>query len=262
MGAKVTGWDREIEAFTAWIGVSASAGTVRQRRHYLRRFAATNPEPYAVTTDSLVAFLGNPAWGPESRKSARSTLASFYTWAHRTGRTSRDLAAHLPRVRTGSGTPRPIPREVADAALEGLDGRCRLMLMLALFAGLRCCEIARLRWEDIDGDRIRVHGKGGKVRVVPVHPALAPHLVSGAGWIFPGPRGHLSAAHVSKLLSRALGGRWTGHTLRHAFATRALAATGDLRSVQILLGHSSPTTTARYTAVADERLAEVVRSIA
>jgi integrase len=261
-GAKVTGWDREIESFTAWISVSVSPGTVRQRKHYLRRFALDNPHPYTVTIDDLVTFLGNPSWGPEARKSARSTLAAFYQWAYRTGRIDRDLSLNLPRVRCGSGTPRPVPRAVADEALDGIDERSRLMILLALFAGLRCCEIARLHWDDINEGRIRVHGKGGKVRSVPVHPCLAPHLTAGSGYLFPGPHGHLSPAHVSKLLSRALSGHWTGHTLRHAFATAALAATGDLRAVQILLGHASPTTTARYTAVADDRLREVVASIA
>lgn len=256
------GWEQEIETFSTWLGVSVTAGTLRQRRYYLRRFAAQHVEPYRVSPDDLATFLNNPAWGAEARKSARSTLAAFYSWAFRMGRIDRDLSVHLPRVRTGTGSPRPVPRPVADAALDHLDERERLMLMLALYAGLRCCEIARLRWDDIDGGRIRVNGKGSRIRLVPIHPALEPLLVGGEGWMFPGPHGHLSAAHVSKLLSRALAGRWTGHTLRHAFATSALAASGDLRAVQMLLGHASPSTTARYTAVADDRLAQVVAAIA
>lgn len=148
-------------------------------------------------------------------------------------------------------------------ALIGVDQRTRLMILLAAYAGMRAGEIAQLHTDDIVSGRIRVRGKGGRERWVPVHPVLAGPLAAvEPGYVFPGVNGHLHPITVTKHVSEALGEGWTAHTLRHAFATSALAATGDLRSVQILLGHASPTTTARYTAVADERLVEVVRSIA
>jgi len=88
---------------------------------------------------------------------------------------------------------------------------------------------------------------------VPLLPHTAATLRSlPAGWFFPNGRGgHLTPAHTGKLLRIALSGsaeagRVTGHQLRHRFATRAYLATGDLLSVQQLLGHASPATTQRY----------------
>jgi integrase/recombinase XerD len=80
-------------------------------------------------------------------------------------------------------------------------------------------------------------------------------------WVFPGQtQGGMHPGHVSHLLSAALG-TVTGHQLRHRFATRALAVDGNLRAVQQLLGHVSPTTTAVYTAVADDTLTATVNAL-
>ncbi|WP_022899139.1 tyrosine-type recombinase/integrase, partial [Humibacter albus] len=73
--------------------------------------------------------------------------------------------------------------------------------------------------------------------------------------LFPGRvDGHLSAAYVSKLISRALPEGVTAHPLRHRFASRAYAAERDIRAVQELLGHASVATTQIYTAVPDAAL--------
>jgi len=253
----------QIDRYCAWAAVGVSEGTVRQRRHYLTQLARLHDGPLSITPDDLVAYITNPRWGQESRRSARATVVGYFRWASRNGIVPTDPAADLPSVRAKAGTPRPTPRDVMRDALARADGRERVMLLLGAYAGLRCGEIARLRGEDIQDGAIRVHGKGGKIRSVPIHPAILPELEGlPDGWVFPGRNGPMKPDSVSRRMSRLLGPHWTAHTLRHAFATRALAATGDLRSVQILLGHASPTTTARYTAVADERLAEVVRSIA
>lgn len=115
------------------------------------------------------------------------------------------------------------------------------MIGLAAFAGLRCAEIARVHGQDLAGDVLRVHGKGGKVRDVPVLPRLLDRLQAVEGWAFPNGHGsHLTPGHVSRLLSRALPEGWTGHTLRHRLATAAYAGTRDLLAVSALLGHSRP----------------------
>nr|WP_324684669.1 tyrosine-type recombinase/integrase [Mycobacterium sp. 94-17] len=64
----------------------------------------------------------------------------------------------------------------------------------------------------------------------------------------------MTPRHLGKLITRALPGPWTTHTLRHRFATMAYQASSDLRAVQELLGHTSPVTTAIYTKVADEAM--------
>jgi integrase len=132
---------------------------------------------------------------------------------------------------------------------------------------------------DYDG-HLHIRGKGGRERTVPLHPVLAVELGTersrrdagsiGTGyrythhgdvWVFPGQTaGGMHPGHVSHVLSAALG-PVTGHQLRHRFATRALAVDGNLRAVQKLLGHASPTTTAVYTAVADDTLTATVNAL-
>lgn len=128
------------------------------------------------------------------------------------------------------------------------------MVRLAGACGLRRAEIAQLRGDDIDNGWVRVTGKGGQVRAVPLPDDLA-WLGGVDGWVFPNGRGgHLAPDTVGRLLRQVLGRG--GHTLRHRYATTVYAGTGDLRAVQELLGHASPVTTARYTLVSPKRLRE------
>jgi site-specific recombinase XerD len=109
---------------------------------------------------------------------------------------------------------------------------------------------------------LRVIGKGGHERTVPISDELAAELVAVPGpYVFPavdrwgnviGP--HITPHQLGKLIAAALPDNWTVHTLRHRFATKAYQATGDIRAVQELLGHASPVTTAIYTQVANESL--------
>lgn len=122
-------------------------------------------------------------------------------------------------------------------------------------------------WCDHSPGDLLVHGKGRRERKVPLHPDLARAVraelerraagehgtgfrywsgCTPTGYLFPGHKGHLTADTVGRVLDRLLAGPWTGHTLRHRFATKAYSAERDLRAVQELLGHSKPETTARY----------------
>ena len=109
-----------------------------------------------------------------------------------------------------------------------------------------------------------VHGKGGKARTVPMPPGLVAAVEArGPGWTFPGDdAGHVSPEWLGRLVTRALPPGVTMHALRHRFATRAYERTGDLVSVQRILGHESPHTTLRYLAIADEASRAVVEAAA
>ena len=149
------------------------------------------------------------------------------------------------------------------------------MLALAAFCGLRCCEISALDGGDVHDRRtpglLVVHGKGSKIRVVPLHhlagELLRGHGIPAAGPVFGRASGvRVPAGEVSKLLRahlEACGLGATAHQLRHWYATETYERSGgDLRMVQELLGHSSPATTAVYTAWSQAKAADVVATLA
>lgn len=216
--------------------------------------------PARVTTAGILAWFGQQTRSIETRRGHRNSAVSFFDWAHRDGHLSTNPGTDLPVMRAATPAPRPAPDSAWSAALAFADPRVRLMLRLAAEAGLRRAEIARVHRRDLTrgpaGAELLVHGKGGKLRIVPVGDDLAAAIAAGGsdGYLFPGDEaGHLSPRWVGKLMAGALPDHWTAHTLRHRFATRAYRGSRNLRAVQVLLGHSSVATTERYTAVdADE----------
>jgi site-specific recombinase XerD len=172
-------------------------------------------------------------------------------------------------------TPRKLPvvlslEEVAQffAAVSKL--RHRAILMTAYAAGLRLSKVVGLRVADIDSRRmvIRVRqGKGRKDREVMLSPRLLAVLrrywlaERPSGYLFPGrhPDRPISPSSVQKICGAALRAsglkkRISPHSLRHSFATHLLEAGTDLRTIQVVLGHSQLSTTARYTHVSTARL--------
>lgn len=138
---------------------------------------------------------------------------------------------------------------------------------LAVDAGLRRGEIAQVHESDVHPDllgfSLLVHGKGGKLRLVPLLDDLAEQVMAacqaGGGHAFPGRiDGHLSAARVGELLTALLPPKITPHSFRHRFAANVYDETGDLLTVQTLLGHSSPETTRRYVPPNTNRLRAAV----
>nr|WP_246306407.1 tyrosine-type recombinase/integrase [Allobranchiibius huperziae] len=269
-------WQRHVEA---WIDWQSSAGrpdtTLYLREYHLRRFAAENLhlEPLAVTVDDLAAWLAAQNWAIETRRSYRTSLRSFYGWAHRTGRMDNDPSAQLPSIRPPRAVAKPAPHEVIIDALSRSDERTGLMIRLGAELGLRRGEIARAHTRDLTRDHaghlsLTIAGKGGHQRRIPVTGDLARRLTeaavyAGDAYLFPGnDDGHLSPAHVGKILSRVLDGRFTGHALRHRFATAVYAPTRDLFTTQTLLGHADPRTTRRYVELPPEALRRATASAA
>ena len=248
--------------YATWLKASGTTSAViRVRLCYLNRLAVLHPGKSieTFTIDDLLHFLSRPGWAPETRRSARSAVRSYFRWAYSTGRIAHDLSIKLPAVRIPPTLPRPTPDDVFQRALARAGHRDQLMILLAAYAGLRRAEISRVHSKDIVGDVLRVCGKGGRVREIPLHPELQRRLRDCKGWAFPGKDdGHLSPNRVGTILIRLLGEGWSGHTLRHRFATRAYAVERDLFAVQTLLGHSKPETTRRYTAIPNESLRTAV----
>lgn len=260
--------------------------TVALHLSYVRQLADEHPAgPATVTTRALRVWLGRESWAPETRRSARSIIRVFFATLEEAGLVEASPADGLDRVRVPRAHPRPAPTDAFTEALQVADDRQRLMLVLGAYTGLRAAEIARVRPStDIQDGYLYVVGKGGHERRVPMHPVVAAEIatemarrragllgsgfrhyaeVSADGWLFPSPRGGpVAGGCVTHVLSKLLPGKWTAHTLRHRFASQAYAGCSDLRAVQELLGHSSPVTTARYTAVSDRTMQLAVDGIA
>ena len=255
-----------VDSYLAHLAAGgASAGTVRLRRGYLARLAGhVGGDLLGATPEQLVGFVGTPGWAPATRQSARASVRSFYCWAVEAGLLEQDPSRRLPGVRVPAGVPHPVGEVVLEAALAAADLEQTRMLLLGAFAGLRRAEIAAVHTSHLTPFGLAVTGKGGRQRVIPVHPLLRAALADvPAGWVFPSyrkPGQHVTGSHVYKRL-RPLLGDASPHALRHRFATRAYQGTTDLLAVQRLLGHSKPETTVRYTQLSPDSLAAAVAAV-
>ncbi|OYW46507.1 MAG: recombinase XerC [Sphingomonadales bacterium 32-68-7] len=203
-----------------------------------------------------------------------SALKALLAFARdQAGDGSTPLRLRGPRIK--KGLPRPITPDdatnVADAvrnsaAEDWIGARDRAVLLLMYGAGLRIAEALSLTGADMPlGETLRVTGKGGKQRVVPMLPVVRAAVADYAArcpWplaprepLFRGAKGGpLGQGMVQKAMARAraalgLPASATPHALRHSFATHLLGAGADLRSLQELLGHASLGSTQIYTQV-------------
>ncbi len=214
-----------------------------------------------------------------------TTLRNFYRFLLRQEWISSDPTALLTLPRRWKSLPKYLTLSEIDRLLAAPDPakptglRDRAMLALLYATGMRVSELCRVRITDLDPDLgiVRIFGKGGKQRIVPVgRSALAavseymetarPRLL-GAGsspFLFVSARGKpLTRQGFWKALAgygRAAGitRRLTPHVVRHSFATHLLEGGADLRSVQTMLGHADISTTQIYTHVMRSRLQKIV----
>ena len=238
-----------------------------------------------VTLAELRAWMASErARGLSSRSLARalSAVRSFHGWldlaegidcaAIHVVRSPK-LPARLPRPVSEDGA-RAILGSISADAAPWIAARDQAALTLIWGSGLRISEALGLRQRDAPLDQvIRVIGKGDKQREVPVLPvardaveryrALCPYARGQNDALFLGARGAalnprlLQKAMATARMALGLPPSATPHALRHSFATQLLAAGGDLRAIQELLGHASLSTTQVYTGVDEARLMEV-----
>ncbi len=178
-----------------------------------------------------------------------------------------ELPERIPHAREPRKLPVVLSADEIVRFLEAVPGlKSRTALTTAYAAGLRASETARLKVGDIDSRRMMIRieeGKGAKDRYTMLSEQLLTilrgywRLVRPRHWLFPGRDEDRSidpqALHAACRLACTVSGlakRVTVHTLRHSFATHLLEAGTDIRIIQVLLGHSNLSTTARYTRVA------------
>lgn len=258
--------------FEAWLLLYRRPLTVRNRLHYARHLynwcSTKGLEIFELTTQHVSKWASTVGPAPATRKNAVDAIRVFYNWAVLMGLAPNNPAKDIPRIMVPAGLPNPAPDDVLQ---EGIN-RCQtvqdlLMLLFASYGGLRVGEIAVLHASDLQGDHVRVQGKGGKIRYVPLHPVVKNILeeLDFVGWLFPSdknPTGHYLPDSIAQRIRRyLLPGDWTAHTLRHRFATEYFRVNPDLLALRELLGHASVDTTMIYTKVSPDALAPQVAQI-
>jgi len=221
--------------------------------------------------------------GARSLARKLSAVKSFFRWlGERDGfEPTAVLSARAPKFQ--KKLPRPLAPDAARAMLDTVELqslnpwealRDGAVLTLLYGCGLRISEALSLTGADAPLPTVlRILGKGGKERIVPVLPTAraavdryltaCPYPCEPDASLFRAARGGpLYARHIQKVTAQArmqlgLPATATPHAMRHSFATHLLEAGGDLRAIQELLGHASLSTTQTYTAVNTARLMEV-----
>lgn len=223
--------------------------TISLRSYHAERAIKALGNPNTWTVKRVEEYLANPAWSPSTRRSAHASLKALMRTVEEVD--GAGVLDNIAAPRVPRGVPRPLGDDVIRDALAKADARTALMVELMAYGGLRRGEVAGVRAEHVSGQWLRVTGKGGHTRMVPLPPHLARRVqAAGPGWVFPGQiNGHLSARRVGELIRECLPDGMTPHQLRHRYATSVYRTSGDIRAVQELLGHARLDTTMIYTAV-------------
>jgi integrase/recombinase XerC len=221
---------------------------------------------------------------PQSIKLELSALKTFYVFLRKRAGIENDAIVAMRGPKVKERLPRPVGEADAAALIETAQitktsahkqnweqARDAALFTLLYGAGLRIAEVLSLRWGAAPlGEALRIKGKGGKTRLVPVltagreavaaYVAACPYGAHADDPLFFSARGNaLSPRHAQRTMAALRGvlglpASATPHALRHAFATHLLSAGGDLRAIQELLGHTSLAATQRYTKVDTQRL--------
>ena len=281
----------ELERFTTalWLERGLSDNT---REAYSRDVQGLNAwlldqsrgDALTASESDVQAYLGaRLSRGSSHRSISRllSSLRSFYQYLVREGDLSSDPTQHLDRPKPS----RPLPKSLSESEVDQLlhapdtsvvvEHRDLAMLEVLYASGLRVSELVGLTLPQLSLNQgvVRVFGKGGKERLVPLGEAAIETVTDYLGSsrqallrdrqidvLFPSNRGKVMTRQTFwyriKIYAKRAGidPNLSPHTLRHAFATHLINHGADLRVVQMLLGHSDLTTTQIYTHVARSRM--------
>ncbi len=294
LGTAETGRPRSArEALAAWLGYleqerRASPRTVRAYGDCAQAYIAFLEQHRGgalslavmgeISGGDLRAYLafrrsGEKGLAPRSVSQALSAIRAFHRWLDRRLDTPNAAIDLVRGPRLPPGVPRPVSEDQAHGLIEeaGFNAdrpeweiaRDEALITLLWGCGLRISEALSLTAADNPlGETVRITGKGGKTRLVPVLPvvreavaayaAALPLALSPKDALFRAPRGGPYSPRHAQALMQRLRGRLglpdsaTPHALRHSFATHLLGAGADLRAIQELLGHASLSTTQRY----------------
>jgi integrase len=256
-----------VDDHTVWLGLRGIAPTtIYVRRRILARLADHLPAGLLDATEAdLYAWRRSLTVAPDTASHYITNVRAFYAWCHVTDRLSGNPAARIPSPKVSRRLPRPIGEDDLAEAFLTAPERVRPWLVLAACCGLRACEVAYLRRENVLDQLpqpsihvVREATKGHRERVVPMSPFVLSELrragLPRRGWVFhryDGRAGPNRPHTVSQLSNRHLHGcgiAATLHELRHRYGSICYQTTLDLRKVQERMGHADPATTAGYAA--------------
>lgn len=268
----VAAYSRDIDAYVAWLAereiTEARDISLPVVSEYVQWLSTRSDSPLAASSQSRIL----------------SSIKGFHKFLVEEGMVENNVTADVNPPKLPKRLPKAISVEQMSALLAATDGddevrvRDKALLELLYATGARISEAVNLNVDDVTMNEgmIRLRGKGGKQRIVPVgsyaQAALDAYLVrvrpifSARGKstpaLFLGPRGARVSRQMAWLIIREAGERaqldieLSPHTFRHSFATHLLAGGADVRVVQELLGHASVSTTQIYTMVTVDTLRE------
>lgn len=286
--------DRQVHGYLRQLAIERglSPNTVEAYRRDLARYVAylgPEAEPGEISVDQVTGFLvslmdGENAVGKSSAARMLSSVRGFHRFLRDEGVVPVDVSADVKPPKLPMSLPKAITIAQMESVLAATDGdepqaiRDKALLELLYATGARISEAVALNVDDVlSGDVVRLFGKGGKQREVPVgsyaRAAIEQYLVrvrpvfSARGLatpaLFLGARGQRMSRQNAWIIIRAaaeraqLGIEISPHTFRHSFATHLLSGGADVRVVQELLGHSSVSTTQIYTLVTADSLRDM-----
>jgi integrase/recombinase XerC len=239
----------------------------------------------AADIRGFLATRRNDDVGSRSLARALSALKSFFRFLERDGVLSTEAFNAIRTPKLPKSLPKALTMAEARATLTTtatmedkpwVAARDVAVLALCYGVGLRIAEALSLSKSDLDSATLRVTGKGGKTRMVPLiasvraaidaYLKLCPFPLTASQPMFRGEKGGVLSPRLIQLRvvdlrsALSLPPSATPHALRHSFATHLLSRGGDLRAIQELLGHASLSTTQIYTAVDTDRLLTAYRA--
>lgn len=267
-----------LEALAAEKG--RSKNTLASYANDLRLADAAIPGGLVGANDTaLQKYLSGLHEKPTSVSRKTSALRSFYKFLMLEKIIDKNPATNLETPKREKILPKLLTTQEIELLISSAGDiktatRLRAMIELLYASGLRISELCELPITAILGDRLSIHGKGAKERIVPMHETAALALdkwmeirpESNSKYVFPssGKTGHITRDAFFKLLKKCatLAGidptRVSPHVLRHSFASHLLAHGANLRVIQTMLGHEDISTTQIYTHVLPEKLQQVV----
>ena len=234
-----------------------------------------------ATNDDIQNYLSNLPDKPSSIARKASSLRTFYKFLMLEKIITKNPTSNLELPKRGRALPKYLSPEEIELLISSAGDiktsvRLRCMIELLYASGLRVSELCELPITANLGDKLLIHGKGAKERLVPMHEAAQSALhkwleIRGdidSKYVFPtnSQTGHITRDGFFKILKKCavLAGidphRVSPHVLRHSFASHLLAGGANLRVIQTMLGHEDISTTQIYTHVLPEKLRDTVES--